>query len=825
MPYELVKVNEARSLYKVCKSDDKNKCFSKKGLRKFVAVKQKKAIELNERRRKVGGSRRRKRLRSSDHFSNGKWKTLYEQYVEYGKSLGVERPLDIDSFKARFNDIWEHNQDDSYTTVQELAQADYDAENKEEDESSGSEEMVKARTMSSVSERQTEMNDEEFEKKKDELSRRFYLGEVSKPMKYIVNPYFNPNLPPTAYVGDNQINKIKNEIYILESDLLDQETIDEGLSKTKILSEDVITRKIENGDCYRGQPEINVEILQNTYDYLVEISRNQKDFTKQRMGFFVDASKVGQGNLPNEDAIVGLTSIIQYIGGTDNICVDKCEPDDPYRFSVFGGEERYGIVLYVDKNEDIIITSGADIRTQGNDDDLHINYLCGSNYTYAMFDAYKRMAKTGKDYFWNVGTPFSRLSLMSVSTYNTVNFYFKQGLRNEKSQNDYRERFQRYLKQRLNDDDYRDNVVLQLKFLNGLKQIFERPICRRVDVKKSRVKTDKKGKRLGVIRYTETIPNSKILNDIYAAAGCGGDKFYDGNTSFGDDYFNFDNFFAEEIGYKIGDLTDELDSPEEIRRRGRTALSKFARNVKATKFNIADTVKKMKNEGKLDIILPKSDIPDQFPKSNLKIEFEKRPEPSRQQVARNQRALRQYEETGDRRRELASELKEGDEVEDIRTRILEAFNRRQNFNESGLADIKTGEGIKGAKFDEELRRYGINPTDYLNQMKKWAKASGYDEKQLTLDNNDKNKLRIMTEEGTKHFGRVGYKDYYIYRHLEKEKKVKKGYAKIMRDRFRKSHGAISKKRKLGRNSANELSLRILWHEDDDEKDKRKNNPK
>jgi hypothetical protein len=130
--------------------------------------------------------------------------------------------------------------------------------------------------------------------------------------------------------------------------------------------------------------------------------------------------------------------------------------------------------------------------------------------------------------------------------------------------------------------------------------------------------------------------------------------------------------------------------------------------------------------------------------------------------------------------------------------------------------VTRGSGIKGAKFYEELRSYGINPDDYLKKMKKWAKASGYDEKQLTLDNNDKNKLRIMTEQGTKHFGRVGYKDYYIYKHLEKKKEVKKGYADKMRDRFRKSHGAISKKRKLGRNSANELSLRILWHEKDDE---------
>jgi len=132
-----------------------------------------------------------------------------------------------------------------------------------------------------------------------------------------------------------------------------------------------------------------------------------------------------------------------------------------------------------------------------------------------------------------------------------------------------------------------------------------------------------------------------------------------------------------------------------------------------------------------------------------------------------------------------------------------------------------GSGVKGTKFYEELKSYGISPEAYLKQMKIWAKKSGYDEKQMTLDTDDKHKLRILTIDGTKHFGRVGYKDYYIYRHLEKKKEVKKGYAKIMRDRFRKSHGAISKKRKLGRNSANELSLRILWHEEDDEKEKQK----
>jgi hypothetical protein len=147
----------------------------------------------------------------------------------------------------------------------------------------------------------------------------------------------------------------------------------------------------------------------------------------------------------------------------------------------------------------------------------------------------------------------------------------------------------------------------------------------------------------------------------------------------------------------------------------------------------------------------------------------------------------------------------------------ERYLATKDLRQSGLSDIQTGSGVKGTKFYEELKRYGINPADYLTQMKKWAKASGYDDKQLDFANNDVHKLRLMTEQGTKRFGRVGYKDYYIYRHLEKKKEVKKGHAKIMRDRFRKSHGAITKKRKLGRNSANELSIRILWHEDDDKK--------
>lgn len=49
MPYEVVKKSDG---YKVCKKDDKTKCFSKKPLSKTTAEKQKIAIIISEKQRK-----------------------------------------------------------------------------------------------------------------------------------------------------------------------------------------------------------------------------------------------------------------------------------------------------------------------------------------------------------------------------------------------------------------------------------------------------------------------------------------------------------------------------------------------------------------------------------------------------------------------------------------------------------------------------------------------------------------------------------------------------------------------------------------------------
>ena len=871
MPYELKKVNEAKSLYKVCKSDDKNKCFSKKPLRKFVAVKQKKAIELNERRRKTGGARRVPR------YTPTQWNNLYSDYKDLANNLGVDDPYDLDSFKSLFKVDYTNHNDDSYETLRRLAQMNYDAENQSDEESSEDEnvtsltdEEIKARK--EEADRQKNKITEDFKKRRSELAKRFYYGGLSMPINYILNPFFEKNLPPTAVVGFNTNVDIKNEIYITEAELDDPKQADPGLNKRQLLGEtDIITGKSD--DCLKGLPNINIDILQNTYDYLIEISKNTNHFTKQRMGFFVDATHVQQDNdVPNEDIIIGITSILQHVGNTENLCVDKCEPDGtPYGFHVMGGQRQYGISLFVDVNKNIIFTSGADIELRSRDTDLHINYLCGSTYTYTIFDAYKRMAETGKDYFWD-GSPFDRLSLMSVADYNTVQFYYKQGMKNEKKKDSYRDKFQRFIKDKFGSDYSTNDYEGKLKFIKELIQVFERPICKKTTetVEVSYVKNGKRMKKM----KTMTLPNSKILNDVYQDSGCGGDKYYEltkdkngkavADIADTDNLFDFNMLFKEECEFIIGDLEEKIEEAkekeayEEVKRRGRTAMTAFSRNIKAAKFNIGRTVQEMARQGKLNYKSPPSTKESIFPPSTqYNFKFEKPPVDrslARKQI--NMAKLNNAELRNELRTDIAHQGLEDQEEDflqpstnlrssqkavfkppivrsrsdyrnkpDLRDKILKAFNindrRRENFEESGLSNIQTGSGIKGVKFDEELRRYGINPTDYLNQMKKWAKASGYDEKQLTLDNNDKNKLRIMTEQGTKHFGRVGYKDYYIYRHLEKEKKVKKGYAKIMRDRFRKSHGAISKKRKLGRNSANELSLRILWHEDDDEKNKKK----
>jgi len=119
-------------------------------------------------------------------------------------------------------------------------------------------------------------------------------------------------------------------------------------------------------------------------------------------------------------------------------------------------------------------------------------------------------------------------------------------------------------------------------------------------------------------------------------------------------------------------------------------------------------------------------------------------------------------------------------------------------------------GLGMDKFHKQLAEAGLTHESYMKAVKKLAKASGYDPKKVEMSDDGKHKLVYHSPEGLKRFGRVGYGDYIIWSAKEKKGDVKKGYADMKRNTFRKSHGAMSKLHNLGKFSPNELSINLLW---------------
>jgi hypothetical protein len=94
---------------------------------------------------------------------------------------------------------------------------------------------------------------------------------------------------------------------------------------------------------------------------------------------------------------------------------------------------------------------------------------------------------------------------------------------------------------------------------------------------------------------------------------------------------------------------------------------------------------------------------------------------------------------------------------------------------------------------------------YLRLAKEQASKSGYNPNKLSLATNGVHKLTYETPDGKKvNFGRLGHSDN-IYNQI-----FQPDIAEQKRNRFQKSHGAISKKYGLGKYSANELALKINW---------------
>lgn len=122
----------------------------------------------------------------------------------------------------------------------------------------------------------------------------------------------------------------------------------------------------------------------------------------------------------------------------------------------------------------------------------------------------------------------------------------------------------------------------------------------------------------------------------------------------------------------------------------------------------------------------------------------------------------------------------------------------------------TNTGMGKDKFIRQLEEMNYPVNKYLDKAKKVAEKEGYDPNKLSLANNNDNKLKYESPEGIKYFGKAGYGDFLIWSFKENRGDVKEGYAKMKRNVFRKSHGAMSKMYHLGKYSPNELSIKILW---------------
>lgn len=94
--------------------------------------------------------------------------------------------------------------------------------------------------------------------------------------------------------------------------------------------------------------------------------------------------------------------------------------------------------------------------------------------------------------------------------------------------------------------------------------------------------------------------------------------------------------------------------------------------------------------------------------------------------------------------------------------------------------------------------------EFLSAARAKAKARGYNPKALSLDPGSVYKLVYKDGLRTVRFGRKGYGDHIYYSKFEPE------IAEQKRNTFQKSHGAMSRIYGLGKYSANELALKILW---------------
>jgi hypothetical protein len=803
MPYELKNVNEAKSLYKVCKTNDKNKCFSKKGLRKFVAIKQKKAIELNERRRKIGGYRRL--LAKESEFNE--W---YKKFTKEAKDVGIEdnEMLDFDMFKDLFTNKYENTTLDIDRIILELVKANILNGNEEKGKSrSRSASSSSASTISKAYEDYLQMIDDHNGNTGDLKA----LDEDEFRQKYMeIDEDENGNMDVDEIIL-KIINKQEEDRLISDDAKIELAgrwrmfLLDKPISYTEdangrkeyaydeamILSDDDITvNKTIN-------EYVNYNDLNDLYEFLKKDLENAPAKVKKRKAYLINTNYIDDDPLIKTFHYV--TQKVGYYNDTGNIgenwCVDKCDGDSR-RWTLLRHSDFYMIICYLNDDNDIVFSGCGECYDGSNN--IEIKLLCAGNYGFTVFECFKEVQNKGSKYvFCPTRKKYDYLKLWSVPNYYTVEFYWSQGLCNQSDQTEKAlEKFKDIIEEKELEKRYPSRYALIQDFIEKIEE-----------------------------------KDCEFLNLIYESTECGQNKFYFPNQldknlkptvlNTGTDHVNMREAFLEILKIEALDERNQkgYEAKERIKERfqeiKRNAFQKEAEQVRSelqrkliqkSGLPISKEEKEKRNKLNKQVlnVLTKLDEaglpPGKNDKSVSKLSNKPRFAEKPMSLDERQRQTAINRLKGNEPRTEYKRMKQLREFGDasVRNLAIDPFetghhlvpgprNRRTGRNvmveppqEAPFTTkdyiITRGSGVKGTKFYEELRSYGINPEDYLKQMKKWAKASGYDDKQLTLDNNDKNKLRIMTEQGTKHFGRVGYKDYYIYRHLEKKKEVKIGYA-------------------------------------------------
>ena len=749
MPYEIRKFKTG---VKVCKKTEPEKCFSKKPIPMKNAIKQKYAIEINERSKKGGADKEETELNTDDEEEEKEEKEesdeevqskeitdemvqrafkLYNERIKKLKKIIniYDEIMGIYTFEEIYKGIkkiyLENNEklqlDYLICIYHEINPSDFDFEKKQ----------IKSKAFKESKKWFREWNDNKSESVSEEESE-----EEDSSKKF-------------SWMEEEE-----------EEEKSDDEEHEDFSKKFSWIGKD------GKSNYYLPKKLISIEYnyIKQIYNYLKKELENTNEPVKNAKGFIINKLNL------NNPLVKGIIKLVKYIPNLTEWCYTKS-----------GKERTSGFDIELDQYDQIGMTfllSGDEIKLCSGScgtlesDYLYFNFICSWKYQFLVFDAVKEHLQNGTSDLFEES--FDYLKLTSVGSCDTVNFYSNQGSYMANSDINYiTDRFKKYY----------DKGLFPLEELKEAFKEEEKP---------------------------KLICNNKIINNVFEYCDAGGSKYFFNDHSDTHGFEQFDLYYLirkliptlkeipkeeeedeEEEEEDLRIFNYKPDNKEELEEFTKNYEEYFDKNKKELKKANIYPVKTRDFHNLYRIIrtiLINNNTNYWFRSVLLSIH------PELESLG-----TINTPELGARTR-IPLKIKQ-----EIEKRIGQ-FNN----DELDLKPIKEGSGIKSTKFFEELKKMDIDIDQYLKQIKANAKKNKYDPKLIDWAYDDVHKLKYFSPEGVKKFGRVGYKDLLIYKQLEKLGKVEKGTAEKMKKRFHKSHEAISKKNKLSVYSPNELALNVLW---------------